>query len=163
MESVKRSQDLAEPWRVGWREWLALPDLGIAAIKAKVDTGARTSSLHVERQEEFQRDGQRWVRFEMAPASRRRRRPLVCEARVVDERYVTDSGGARAMRLFIRTRITMGMHDWDIEMNLTDRRAMLFPMLLGRTAMAGRMQVDPAGSYLLGRPRRQRRTENAAS
>ena len=95
------------------------------------------------------------MRFKVVPASRRRREPLVCEARVVDERYVTDSSGARARRLFIRTRVRLGPHEWDIDMNLTSRGAMLFPMLLGRTAMAGRVELDPAKSYLLGRPRRR--------
>jgi hypothetical protein len=140
------------PVRAGWREWLALPDLGIGAIKAKVDTGARSSALHVERLEEFQRDGARWVRFEISPTSRRRIRPHVCETPVVDERPVTDSGGDRRMRLFIRTRVAIGVHVFDIETNLTSRRGMLFPMLLGRTALAGRVLVDPAQSYLLGRP-----------
>lgn len=146
---------------VGWREWLALPDFGIAAIKAKVDTGARSSSLHVERLEEFQRDGVRWVRFEILPSSRRRKRPHACEAPVLDERPVTDSSGDRRMRLFIRTRVAIGTHLFEIEMNLTSRRGMLFPMLLGRTALAGRMCVDPGQSYLLGRPR-ARRARSAA-
>ena len=146
---------------VGWREWLALPDFGIAAIKAKVDTGARSSSLHVERLEEFQRDGARWVRFEILPSSRRRKRPHACEAPVVDERPVTDSSGDRRMRLFIRTRVAIGTHVFEIEMNLTSRRGMLFPMLLGRTALAGRMRVDPSQSYILGRPR-ARRTQGPA-
>lgn len=138
---------------VGWREWLGLPDLGIGAIKAKVDTGARSSALHVEKLQEITRDGERWVRFEISPTSRRRKRPHVCEARVVDERPVTDSSGDRRLRLFIRTRVAIGSHVLDIETNLTSRRGMLFPMLLGRTALAGRLHVDPAQSYLLGRPK----------
>jgi hypothetical protein len=142
--------------RVGWREWLALPELGIAEIKAKIDTGARTSSLHVERLEEFTREGARWVRFELMPASRRRKRTRAFEAPVVDERPVTDSGGNRASRLFIRTPVVIGPHTWTIEINLTNRKSMLFPMLLGRTAMAGRLHVDPAQSFLLGRPRQRR-------
>ena len=148
---------------VGWREWLALPDLGISAIKAKIDTGARTSALHVEKIERFERDGQRWVRFELNPASRRRRKPLVCEAPVADERPVTDSGGDRAVRPFIRTLVALGDDVWGVEINLTNRRSMLFPMLLGRTAMRGRLHVDPAQSFLLGRPRRLRaRKERSA-
>jgi hypothetical protein len=152
---VTHTSEPAGTLRIGWREWLALPDLGIAAIKAKVDTGARTSSLHVEHQEEFERDGERWVRFTVVPASRKRKLPLVREARIVDARPVTDSSGDRASRVFIRTRLQIGPHDWEIEMNLTNRRAMLFPMLLGRTAMAGRVEIDPEQSFLLGRPRRR--------
>jgi hypothetical protein len=150
-----------DPVLVGWREWLALPDFGIGAIKAKVDTGARSSALHVETQEEFLRDGARWVRFTILPTSRRRRHPLVCEAPVVDERPVTDSSGDCRTRLFIRTHVAIGAHRFEIETNLTSRRGMMFPMLLGRTALAGRLLVDPARSYVLGRPR-ARRTKNVA-
>ncbi len=141
---------------IGWREWLALPELGVISVKAKIDTGARSSSLHVEHQEEFIRDGRRWVRFELLPTSRRRKHPLICEAPVVDERAVTDSGGSTAMRLFIRTLLAMGGQTWPIEINLTNRRSMMFPMLLGRTAMRGRVRVDPSLSFVLGRARRRR-------
>lgn len=137
---------------VGWREWLALPDLGMPAVKSKIDTGARSSSLHVEEYELFANLGQRWVRFALSPGSRRSRHPHVAEAPVLDERMVTDSSGNTAPRLFIATRVAVGAWSWPIEMNLTDRRSMLFPMLLGRTAMRGRLMVDPNGSFLLGRP-----------
>jgi hypothetical protein len=102
------------------------------------------------------------VRFEISPTSRRRKRPHVCEAQVVDERPVTDSSGDRRSRLFIRTRVVIGAHDFEIETNLTSRRGMLFPMLLGRTAMAGRLHVDPAASWLLGRPRPRRNKKTPA-
>lgn len=141
---------------VGWREWLALPDLGVPLVKAKVDTGARTSALHVEALDEFVRDGARWVGFSLAPVSRRPARAQQrVEAPVIDTREVTDSSGNRASRPFIRTRIVVGTRSWPIEINLTDRRSMMFPLLLGRTALAGQLIVDPAGSYLLGRPRRR--------
>jgi hypothetical protein len=140
---------------VGWREWLSLPDLGIPWVKAKIDSGARSSALHVERLEEFERDGAPWVRFELTPTSRRRHRVRKAEAPVVDRREVTDSGGSRAVRLFIRTRIGIAGRSWPIEMNLTDRRSMLFPMLLGRTAMSGHVRIDPRHSFLLGRPSRR--------
>lgn len=155
-----RNGDCNERTVVGWREWLALPELGIPLIKAKIDTGARTSALHVERSEEFDRDGQRWVRFALLPGSRLRQ-PKLYEAPVVDARPVTDSGGNRALRLFIRTRLVIGENSWPIEMNLTNRGSMLFPMLLGRTAMRDRLCVDPAQSFVLGRPiRRVRAKEN---
>jgi hypothetical protein len=134
---------------LGWREWLALPQLGIGAIKAKIDTGARSSALHVESQEGFLRDGQDWVRFSIAPASRRAPR-VICEAPVVARRDVTDSGGHTTERRFIRTELEVAGRRWPIEVNLTNRIHMLFPMLLGRTAMAGRLQVNPAVSYSLG-------------
>ena len=144
--------------QVGWREWLALPDLGLPLIKAKIDTGARTSALHVERSEEFERDGLRWVRFALLPGSRLRQ-PKLFEAPVVDARPVTDSGGNRATRLFIRTRLVIGENSWPIEMNLTNRGSMLFPMLLGRTAMSGRLCVNPGQSFVLGRPVRRVRAK----
>lgn len=139
---------------VGWREWVALPQLGVASLKAKLDTGARSSSLHVDHLEEFEQDQARWVRFEIRSARRRQRRPVVCAAPVSDERVVTDSSGNRRPRLFIRTTILLGACRFEIETNLTNRQDMLFAMLIGRTALAGRMRVDPARSYALGRPQR---------
>ncbi len=137
---------------IGWREWLALPDLGIAAIKTKIDTGARSSALHVEDLREFAQQGQRMVRFRLAPGSRRSRRHQVVESPIADERLVTDSGGNRALRPFIQTRVALGPWSWLVEINLTDRRSMLFPMLLGRSAIKGRAMVDPRVSFALGRP-----------
>ncbi len=138
------------PLRIlGWREWLALPELGVAAIKAKVDSGARSSALHVVHQERFTRHGRPWVRLAVesdGPGS-------ICaqaDAEIVDERNVTDSGGHTTRRPFIRTLVCLGGECWPIEVNLADRRQMLFPMLLGRTAMLGRLLVDPARSYVHG-------------
>lgn len=134
---------------LGWREWLALPDLGILAVRAKVDTGARSSSLHVESQETFQRDGAEWVRFGLDTG--RYHSPLAfAEAPVLERRKVTDSGGHRSERIFIRTRLRLAGREWPVEVNLAQRRNMLFPMLLGRTALAGRFVVDPAASFLQG-------------
>ncbi len=138
---------------LGWREWLALPDLGIPAIKAKLDSGARSSALHVEALEEFQRDGVDWVRFKLDPITRSRKRARWVEARLSDRREVTDSGGGVSLRPFIRTDVVIGGERLSIEINLTNRRAMLFPMLLGRTAMSGRHCIDPALSYVLGEPK----------
>lgn len=143
------------PTLVGWREWIALPALDLPRIKAKIDTGARSSSLHVEAWELFERDGARMVRFELRPRARRGKRTRSREAPVIDCRDVTDSGGNRALRPFIRSEVMLGGQSWPIEINLTDRRAMLFPLLLGRTALAGRVVVDPSRSFVLGRPRRE--------
>lgn len=147
-ETVVPSADLLT---VGWREWLALPRLGIPFLKAKVDTGARSSALHVEWQELMVERGAPWVRFALL-ASSVATQERVCEAAVLDRRQVTDSGGHRSERVFIETEVELGGRRWSIETNLTNRRGMLFPMLLGRTAMAGRLLVDPARSYLLGEP-----------
>jgi len=135
---------------LGWRECLALPELGIAEIRAKVDTGARSSALHVEALETGFRDGREWVRFALGDDCIALRRWV--EAPVLDRRQVTDSGGHRSERIFVRTLLRLDGSDWPIDMNLTRRTRMLFPMLLGRTAIAGRFLVDPSRSYTLGVP-----------
>lgn len=136
----------------GWREWLALPDLGIPAIKAKIDTGARSSALHVDHLELIERGGRSYVRFTLRPAVDL---PEVsAEAAVIEVRPVTDSGGRTSHRPFIVTTLALAGQRWPIEINLTNRTNMLFPMLLGRTAMAGRLLIDPAQSHLLGAPNR---------
>ena len=138
---------------LGWREWLALPVLGIASIKAKLDTGARSSSLHVESLETFHQDGALHVRF-LVRTRRRGQRLVACSAPVLDRRRVTDSGGHRSERWFIRTGVALAGRVFEVEMNLTDRRVMLFPLLLGRSALAGRFSVDPSLSYTCPRPAR---------
>jgi hypothetical protein len=142
---------LAEPLTLGWREWLALPALGIGAIKAKLDTGARTSSLSVVSAEAFDRDGRLHVRFRVRPR-RRSERVVTCEAPVVDRRPVTDSGGHTGERWFIRTEVVLATERFEADINLTDRRAMLFPLLLGRSALGGRFRIDPDLSYTRAKP-----------
>lgn len=141
----------AEPLTLGWREWLALPTLGIGAIKAKLDTGARSSSLSVVSAETFGREGRLHVRF-LVRTRRRGQRVITCEAPVVDRRPVTDSGGHTSERWFIRTEVVLGPDRFEIDINLTDRRAMLFPLLLGRAALGGRFRIDPELSYTCAKP-----------
>lgn len=136
---------------IGWREWLALPQLGIPAIKAKIDTGARTSSLHTFRLEEFQAGGRRMIRFGIHPFQKRKDIELFCEAPLVDRRRVKDSGGHVEKRYVIRTTVVLGSGRWPIDITLTNRDAMLFRMLLGRTALEKRFVIDPARSYVTGR------------
>lgn len=135
---------------VGWREWLALPELGIAGIKVKLDTGARTSALHTHTLDIDTQNGTPRVRFSVHPLHKSDR--LVdCRAPLIDERWVTDSGGHRELRPVIRTVVQLGTELWSVEMTLTRRDNMRFHMLLGRTAMRGRFRVDPGQSYVLGR------------
>lgn len=141
----------ARPLSLGWREWVALPELGLTLIKAKVDTGARTSTLHAFYVDSFHRRGMRYVRFGVHPLQHRTDVVVHSEALVVDQRRVADSGGHREERFVIHTRLTLGGRVWPIELTLTNRETMLFRMLLGRTALAGRAQVDPGGSFLMGR------------
>ena len=136
---------------IGWREWLALPDLGIVSIKAKVDTGARSSALHVDSLEEFTRDGATWLRFAVRPSTARRANAVEAQAPALDRRVVTDSGGHASERWFIRSTVLVAGHAFTADINLTSRRTMLFPMLLGRTALASRFRVDAACSYTAGR------------
>ncbi len=135
---------------LGWRDWLALPALGITAIRAKVDTGARSSSLHVDGQWRFTEGGAPWAGFRINTGVVGGQ-VLEASAPVFDEREVTDSGGNRTRRVFLRTPLKLAGIEREIEINLTDRRGMLFPMLLGRTALARAFMVDPARSFLHGR------------
>lgn len=145
---------------LGWREWVGLPALGLPGIKAKVDTGARTSALHAFEIETFTEQGKPRVLFRIHPRQRDSDTVITCVADVADERVVTDSGGHRENRLIIETSMTIGPWSWPIEMTLTARDSMMFRMLLGRTAIKGLAQVNPALSYCVGK-RPPKRSEGA--
>ena len=136
---------------IGWREWLALPQLGIPAIKAKIDTGARTSALHTFSLEEFSAGGIRMVRFGIHPLQKRKDIELFCEAPVLERRRVKDSGGHSEKRYVIQTDAVLKNELWRINITLTNRDAMIFRMLLGRTAVEKRFVIDPGRSYTAGR------------
>jgi len=150
---------MAEPMVIGWREWVGFPDLGIPQIKAKVDTGARTSCLHAFLVEPFERDGAPWVRFDIHPNQRSSSEVLSCEAPVLDRRLVRDSGGHEELRYVIETTVSIGEHMHTVEVTLTDRDSMKFRVLLGRTAMAGQYIVNPDKSYLRGKKKRTGKKE----
>jgi hypothetical protein len=135
---------------IGWREWLALPELHLPAIKAKIDTGARTSALHAFFVEPYDDGGLQMVRFGVHPLQRRLDIEILCSAKIKDFREVSDSGGHREMRYVIETDILLGTQTRKVEMTLTNRDNMKFRMLLGRTAIAGFL-VAPDRSYLQGR------------
>jgi hypothetical protein len=136
---------------LGWREWAALPDLGLPAIKVKVDSGAKTSALHAFYTEKYVLDSVDMVRFLIHPIQRNYDFQLECHAPVIDFREVSDSGGHKEMRYVIETNIVIGTRSWPIELTLTNRDTMRFRMLLGRRAMEARAVIDPGASYLNGR------------
>ena len=138
---------------LGWREWVGLPALRLPLIKAKVDTGARTSTLHAFYVEAFRCAGEAFVRFGVHPLRGRSDVEVHCEAQILDRRAVSDSGGHKEQRYVIRTLLEIGGRTWPIEVTLTNREDMLFRMLLGRTAIAGRGIVDPMRSFVSGRQR----------
>ena len=145
---------------LGWREWVSLPDLGVDPIKAKVDTGARSSSLHALDIEQFGRDGRRWVRFVVSPWQHSGLDPVVAESPLHDMREVRSSTGESESRPVITTRVRIGSHDYSTELTLTDRSEMGFRMLLGREAIRGRYLVDSSRSYRTGKPSKAIRRRN---
>ncbi|CAM4112633.1 30S ribosomal protein S6--L-glutamate ligase [Palleronia rufa] len=138
---------MSEPLRLGWEEWLSLPDLGLPALKAKVDTGARTSALHAFEIEPFGPASAPKVRFMMYPVPSRPDLAIPCSAPVKDRREVTSSNGESELRYVIETRMKMGDSIWPVEVTLTDRGAMAYRMLLGRTAIPEDAVIAPQESF----------------
>jgi hypothetical protein len=147
----------AQRTTIGWREWIRLPELGDSTVKAKVDTGARTSSLHAYDIEEFERDGERWARFSFHPVQRDEEIEVNAEARLVGQREVTPSSGQSELRYVVETEALIDGERVPIELTLSRRDAMGFRMLLGRRALRGRFVVDPKRSYRTAESKRIRR------
>lgn len=135
---------------VGAQEWCSLPNLDVAAVKVRVDSGAKTSSIHAFNIEPFTRDNKQWVSFDLHPLQKSRRTVIRCEAPVKDRRRVRSSNGYTENRFVISTPMTLNGQTWDIELTLANRDAMGFRMLLGRQAMSGRILVDSEESFLQG-------------
>jgi hypothetical protein len=133
---------------VGWREWVSLPELGVTAIKAKIDTGARSSALHVLNIEPFIDRGISTIRFEIPPNRQDTMNVVLTQAEVLDQREVRNSGGQTEVRYAILTLVEIQGVRWPIELTLTNREAMGFRMLLGRQAVRDRFLVDPGRSFL---------------
>lgn len=136
---------------IGWREWVSLPDLGLPVIRAKVDTGAKTSSLHAFNVEPYYDRGRLRVSFQIHPLRTRKDLIVTCDAPVVDYRTVSDSGGHREKRYVIMTRLLLGEVEFPIEITLANRESMMHKMLIGRTAMK-HLLIDPTHAFLLGKP-----------
>lgn len=142
---------------IGWREWVSLPELGVSRIKAKIDTGARTSSLHAFNVRAFEMDGDSLVRFDIHPYQRSRSEAVEAVARVLEFRSVRSSSGHAARRPVIMTVIEVLGQSWPIEVTLANRDEMGFRMLIGRQAVRGRALVDAQRSYYGGKPARHSR------
>ena len=151
MKSAKRKTQRPPAGVVGWREIVALPELDLPLIRAKIDTGARTSALHAEDQELYDRDGRTWVRFRL-PGSRYHR-DMQVEVPVSDTRDIKNTSGVPEQRYVIETLLILGHHHWHVEVSLANRENMGFDMILGRTAIRRRnVLVDPGRSFLAGDP-----------
>jgi hypothetical protein len=144
---------------IGWREHLALPELGIPQVKAKIDTGARSSALHVFELEAFQEDGRMRVRFKVHPNQRDTHRTVLAEAELIDQREVRNSGGYAQLRPVIQTTVVLGEFAFPIELTLTNRDKMGFRMLLGRQAVRRRFLVDAGQSFLQSQTGSQKRQQ----
>lgn len=137
---------------VGSEEWCSFSTLNIPAIKARVDSGAKTSALHAVNIVPFDKDGEKWVKFDVNPLQNNGKTIIHCEAKIIDKRIVKSSSGSRESRYVIKTEIAVADSSWEIELTLTNRDSMGYRMLLGREAMGGRVLVDPEKNFLLGQP-----------
>jgi hypothetical protein len=138
---------------IGWRETIALPQLGISKIKAKIDTGARTSALHAFHIRTSDRRGKKIVHFQVHPLQRNSKTTVSAEAELLEYREVRNSGGAAQLRPVILTEVQLGREKWKIELTLTNRDVMGFRMLLGRQAVRSKFLVDPGKSFIQSRHR----------
>jgi hypothetical protein len=137
---------------LGWREWVALPEFGIDQIKAKIDTGARSSALHAETIEAYMKGGEHWLMFTVAPKQKHSDMLIECHAHIKDRRVVSDSGGHKQRRFVIETQLLFGQQLIPAEITLTNRDSMRFRMLLGRTALNKHFIINSNASYLQGKP-----------
>jgi hypothetical protein len=159
---MDRVSDGASPQQsvAGWREWIALPELDVRWVKAKLDTGARSSAIHAYDVEEFERDGAAWVRFQIHPWQRSDLDAVDVELPLVDRRTVKSSTGHEERRLVVQTTLRVLDRDLTAELTLTNRDEMGFRMLVGREALRGAILVDPGRSYVGPRPSRATRRRN---
>lgn len=135
---------------IGSEEWCTFPELGLPAIKARIDSGAKTSSIHAFNIQTFRRNGEPWVSFEVHPLQNNRRTAIRCERPIVDKRSVKSSSGIAETRYVISVPVELGDERWDIELTLANRDSMGYRMLLGREAMSGRFLIDPSSSFYMG-------------
>lgn len=134
---------------IGWREFVSLPELNLGIIKAKIDTGARSSALHAFNMEERLFDGKKIIRFQVHPRQRDNQTSITAEAELLEYRKIRNSGGVTQLRPVIKTQIKLDQYIWPIELSLTNRDIMGFRMLLGRQGIRHKFLVDPGKSFIL--------------
>ncbi|MGF1459066.1 MAG: ATP-dependent zinc protease [Leptolyngbyaceae cyanobacterium] len=154
MKPIASTESSLPQVSIGWREWVALPQLGVDHVKVKIDTGARTSALHAVAVEYFDEAGVAMVCFKVHPIQRDMSTVVSATAPLLEKRQIRNSGGQVQERPVIRTVLSLGKYQWDIELTLTNRDVMGFRMLLGREAVRRRFLVDPGGSYLMSKASR---------
>lgn len=142
IKEARKNKDI-----LGWREWVSLPELGVDLIKVKVDTGAKNSALHAYNSSLIKKNGENWIHFEVHPEQSNNDTVKSCAVRLIDQRWVTNSGGTSEKRFVIETPIRIGCREWPIIITLTNRDEMGFRMLVGRSAIKGKYMVDPARSF----------------
>jgi len=143
---------------IGWREWVGLPAFGIKAIKVKVDTGARSSSIHVNEMHEYEKNGKTWVKFKVHPVQRKKVQTVEVDIEVLEHRAVRSSSGRASIRPVVITDINLLEETWPVELTLASRDKMGFRMLLGREAFRGRFLVDAGRSFYNGKPKRKKKS-----
>jgi hypothetical protein len=149
MRSTSRGKP---PLRIGWCEWVALPSLGVGAVRAKIDTGAKISAIHVWRLREKSIGGVPHVEFYLHPLESLREPEIFCSAPIAGWRVIKSSNGIGARRIIVRTKLRMGKRTWPIDLSLADRDQMGFRLLIGRDALGERALIHPAREHLLGEP-----------
>lgn len=145
-----RTRPRIAPIEIGWREWAALPDLGVDRIKVKIDTGAKTSAIHAFNIRETEHDGVLYAEFVLHPEQRRAKPAVKCKAPIIDRRVIKSSNGIAQERLIIRTAFVLGDRNWPIDLSLTNRDEMDYRMLVGRDALRKNVIIRPGKSFLLG-------------
>jgi hypothetical protein len=146
----KKRSETARREVAGWREYVALPQLGIGPLIAKLDTGARSAALHAENIQIYEKDGQNRIRFDV-PVGSGTSRVKTCDLRLHAERFVKNTGGAKELRRVVETDVSLGGQVWQAQITLTNRTDMGVPMLLGRATIRGRFVVHPGRSFVLSR------------
>ena len=140
---------------IGSREYCSLPELGIELIKAKVDSGAKTTALHADNLTKFSKNDENWVKFSLHPLKSKPELLVECEAKLIEKRVIKSSNGTKEERFVIETQLLLGNSSYPIEITLTNRKLMGFQMLLGRQALSERFLIDCEFRYLLGKPNNQ--------